>query len=125
MLHDIPRSNRSMVDIDIRAMRSNDWPAIQSIYSEGMSGLALPFFIFPGTADGGHVLKPRRFLREFLQLYFIYSTYLIYRFSLWGRGSHLPSTRTTKLSGRIVCRGWGFSGVAAGGGPNFAVTTKT
>src|ERR1700674_5675392 len=38
---------------------------------------------------------------------------------------YLPTTRTTKLSGKIVRRGCGFSVVAAGGGTNFAVTTNT
>src|SRR5712671_533695 len=38
---------------------------------------------------------------------------------------HLPMTRTTKLSGTIERRGCGLSAVAAGGGPNFAVTTNT
>ncbi len=39
--------------------------------------------------------------------------------------NYFPTTSTTKLSGRIACRGCGLSGVAAGGGPNFAVTTNT
>jgi len=38
---------------------------------------------------------------------------------------NLPTTRTTKLSGRTVRRGRGLSAVGAGGGPNFAVTRKT
>src|ERR1700722_5273165 len=37
---------------------------------------------------------------------------------------YFPTTSTTKLSGAIDRRGRGSSGVAAGGGPNFAVTTK-
>jgi len=36
--------------------------------------------------------------------------------------THLVKTRTTKLSGTMLRRGWGLSAVAAGGGPNFAVT---
>ena len=38
---------------------------------------------------------------------------------------HLLKTRTTKVSGTMLRRGWGLSAVAAGGGPNFAVTTNT
>src|SRR5580704_6370196 len=37
---------------------------------------------------------------------------------------YFPTTSTTKLSGRIDRRGCGLSAVGAGGGPNFAVTTK-
>src|ERR1700692_2516552 len=39
--------------------------------------------------------------------------------------AYLPTTRATKLSGRIGGRGRGLSAVAAGGGPNCAVTTNT
>ena len=39
--------------------------------------------------------------------------------------NYFPTTSTTKLSGRIVCRGWGLSALGGGGGPNFAVTTNT
>ncbi len=35
-----------------------------------------------------------------------------------------PTTNTTKLSGRMAGRGRGCSAVAAGAGPNFAVTRK-
>src|SRR5580693_4322591 len=38
---------------------------------------------------------------------------------------YLPRTNTTNVSGRIECRGCGCSAVGGGGGPNFAVTTKT
>jgi L-amino acid N-acyltransferase YncA len=31
------KSNLHMVDFDIRSMRSDDWPAIRNIYSEGMA----------------------------------------------------------------------------------------
>lgn len=36
-LHSMPRSNLSMADFNITAMRSDDWPAIQKIYSEGIA----------------------------------------------------------------------------------------
>src|ERR1700693_3905501 len=39
--------------------------------------------------------------------------------------AYLPTTRTTKLSGRIGGRGRGLSAVGAGLGPNCAVTTNT
>src|ERR1700688_26279 len=39
--------------------------------------------------------------------------------------AYLPTTRATKLSGRIGGRGRGLSAVAAGRGPNCAVTTNT
>jgi L-amino acid N-acyltransferase YncA len=33
----MPRSNPNMPDVDVRLMRSEDWPAIQKIYSEGIA----------------------------------------------------------------------------------------
>jgi L-amino acid N-acyltransferase YncA len=33
----IPKSNLNMVDFDIRAMRTDDWPAVRDIYSEGIA----------------------------------------------------------------------------------------
>jgi hypothetical protein len=38
-------------------------------------------------------------------------------------GDYFPATMTVKLLGKTVGRGRGFSAVAAGGGPNWAVTT--
>jgi L-amino acid N-acyltransferase YncA len=33
----MPRSNLNKVDFDVRATRSDDWPAIRNIYSEGIA----------------------------------------------------------------------------------------
>src|SRR5580704_4500622 len=54
-------------------VRDRGWPQTPQVrvlaqYVVHASGFAGPFFIFPGTADRGHVLQPRRFLGEILQL---------------------------------------------------------